>query len=294
MIIRVTIEAPAKLNLHLAVFPRRGDGYHGIQSVFQAVSLSDTLLVARTAKQAGCEISGMAGLPTASNTIHAAWRIFHETYKVEGGVDIAVVKRIPQGAGLGGGSSDAAAALRAFRSLFDIPADDEALAAMGARVGSDVPFFCRTAAAVVGGRGERIVPMAARRDFGLVLAVPDFPVSTAQAYAWLDQAGATDRLVDRRDESDLMEVYTSRPADWGFFNAFARVLEPRFPVYARLRTAMTACGARFFGISGSGSACYGVYDSPGEAARAELRLAEASIHVVQTLPLESIPAGIVQ
>ena len=132
--------APAKLNLTLKVLPKRADGFHNIESIFQKIRLCDELTVARSAS-AGCslQVHGME-LP-AENTVQKAFSLFTEVAKIREGVSVDLVKHIPSGAGMGGGSSDAAALLRALNSLFSAGVPDEILVEIAGKVVSDVPFF---------------------------------------------------------------------------------------------------------------------------------------------------------
>ncbi|HWO88073.1 MAG TPA: 4-(cytidine 5'-diphospho)-2-C-methyl-D-erythritol kinase, partial [Gemmatimonadales bacterium] len=185
---RVRIAAPAKINLWLRVFGRDARGYHAIESLFQLLTLHDELEVEATGS--GVTLSGApAALGDASHNlaVRAALRFFRQT-GVQGGAAISLTKRIPWQAGLGGGSSDAAATLRALNHIYGRPLEEEDLLTLGAELGSDVPFFLSGAALALGwGRGERLLALAPLPSLPALIVPPAAPVATADAYAWLDQ-----------------------------------------------------------------------------------------------------------
>lgn len=194
--VAVTIRAPAKLNLSLAVLERRADGFHEIESLIVPVELADTLTVTAggpagirlTVRFAGPLAAPRGrvlarGVPAdATNLVVRAATALAAEAGIEPALDIELVKRIPSGAGLGGGSSDAAAVLAAAAEAWRLGWPRERLAAIGARIGSDVPWFFAGAAAVVAGRGERILPVAPLMPLFAVIACPSEGLSTAAVY----------------------------------------------------------------------------------------------------------------
>lgn len=194
--VAVTIRAPAKLNLSLAVLERRGDGFHEIESLIVPVELADTLTVT-AGGPAGIRLTvrfaGPLAAPRgrvlardvpadATNLVVRAATALAAEAGIEPALDIELVKRIPSGAGLGGGSSDAAAVLAAAAEAWRLGWPRERLATIGARIGSDVPWFFAGAAAVVAGRGERILPVAPLMPLFAVIACPAEGLSTAAVY----------------------------------------------------------------------------------------------------------------
>jgi len=164
------LKAPAKVNLHLEILGRRGDGFHEILSLFQAVSLFDRIAL-RSLKVTGqVRVACTAPIPAERNIVTAALRAFRAKTGIEEGIDLRVWKSIPIGAGLGGGSSDAAATLRGLNGMFGRPLDGGLLAELAAGLGSDVPFFLEGGTALVGGRGERVTRVAGRGDYRIVLS----------------------------------------------------------------------------------------------------------------------------
>lgn len=274
----MSLAAPAKINLHLAVGARKADGFHAIASIFQAISLADTVAV-ELMPGGAIDVAGDCGCAPEHNTVYKAAAAFLAELparEIRWGVRIAVDKRIPMGAGLGGGSSDAAATLKALAALLPGVASSGRLLELAAGIGSDVPFFMASACAGVRGRGELLEPLAGRQDFALVIADPGFPISTKEAYAWLDEARADGLSPDAPSESSLsreLERFTSiyaaePPHAWPFRNDFLRPLALRAPALGTCIERIRATGAPYAAMSGSGSACFGVYGSEDQATRA--------------------------
>ncbi|OPY45027.1 MAG: 4-diphosphocytidyl-2-C-methyl-D-erythritol kinase [Methanoregulaceae archaeon PtaU1.Bin222] len=210
-------------------------------------------------------------------------------------VCITCTKRIPEGSGLGGGSSNAASVLRALDALFGTGLTAQSLCSLGERIGSDVPFFCSGPAALVKGRGERIRRIKPRTDFTGIAVVPDFRISTKEAYQWLDESArhtTTDTAVPERQ---LVSMYRClEPAEWIFINSFTWVLEQRFPVYKKLFILFKDLGADFSLISGSGSSFYGIFRDRKAALDAERNVKKDYPSAAVFAPLDKIPTVIVQ
>ncbi len=183
------VMAPAKINLSLRVLGRRSDGFHEIETFIAPISICDEIRIdRRPGKQ---EIAFRCDDPSVpkgeDNIVVRAANIFFEQTKIAGGVSIALKKRIPHGAGLGGGSSDAASTLLALNELFGTNLPREALAEIAEMIGSDVPFFIFQAAAVCKGRGELVRLTRLRQQLSLLLLKPEFGVPTPWAYSrWRD------------------------------------------------------------------------------------------------------------
>jgi 4-diphosphocytidyl-2-C-methyl-D-erythritol kinase len=183
---RMTIDAPAKVNLTLRVLGRRPDGFHDIETLMAPLDLADRLEV-DLKDSPGVDFScSDSSLPMdGSNLVCKAVAAFSHVIGRDFGVRIHLEKNIPHGAGLGGGSSDAAAVLKALNELLGVGFSVEELENLAASIGSDVPFFIRCVPAICRGRGERIEPVAGIRGAEILLVKPPFPVSTAWAYgAW--------------------------------------------------------------------------------------------------------------
>ncbi len=278
MMTAMTIAAPAKINLHLAVGARKTDGFHAIASIFQAISLADTVTV-ELMPGGSIDVAGDCGCAPEHNTVYRAAAGFlaeRPASAIRWGARISVDKRIPMGAGLGGGSSDAAATLKALSTLLPGVASSGRLLELAAGVGSDVPFFMACACAAVRGRGELLEPLAGRQDFALVIVDPGFPISTKEAYAWLDEARTDGLSPEALSESSLSQeleglasFYAAEPPHaWPFRNDFLRPLALRAPALDTCIERIRGTGAPYASMSGSGSACFGVYSSEDQATRA--------------------------
>jgi 4-diphosphocytidyl-2-C-methyl-D-erythritol kinase len=181
------VSAPAKVNLSLKIVGKRVDGFHEIETFIAPVSLADSLTIEKQGRWIDfrCDDPSIPG--GEENLVVRAAKAFFEATKLKGGAAIDLQKKIPHGAGLGGGSSDAASTLIALNKLFATNLPREALAELGVTIGSDVPFFIFGSAAMCRGRGELVAPQHLAESFSLLLLKPDFGVPTAQAYArWLD------------------------------------------------------------------------------------------------------------
>ncbi len=277
------VPAPAKINLHLAVGGRRSDGFHAIASIFQAISLHDTVTVA-IRPSSGLVLAAECGCPVEQNTAWRAASAYLAAASESGlkplpGISIAIDKQIPMGAGLGGGSSDAASTLVALSLLLPGFVDRPTLLDIAAATGSDVPFFLGSACAAVTGRGEFLVPLPPRTDYALVIANPGFPVNTREAYGRLDAAriaclspGPSDKELAEGLHLAIASYAREQPALWNFRNDFYPVLVPELPGLEQCRLALMSAGADFAAMSGSGSSVFGVFASRFHAERASVEL----------------------
>ncbi|MCE9609570.1 MAG: 4-(cytidine 5'-diphospho)-2-C-methyl-D-erythritol kinase [Chthoniobacter sp.] len=240
--------APAKINLSLRVLGRRADGFHELESLMVPVSIADTLEITRR-ECGGIEFTcDDATLPTGGdNLVVRAARLFGEASGIEPHVRIALTKRIPHGAGLGGGSSDAATTLLALDQLFATRLSREALVTLAAQLGSDVPFFIYQSAAMIRGRGERVEPVAFPHALPLLLIKPPFGVPTPWAYS---------RWAASREIPDV--PYAAQRFPWGeLVNDLERPVFEKFIFLADLKTWLLAqpevAGAL---MSGSGATVF--------------------------------------
>jgi 4-diphosphocytidyl-2-C-methyl-D-erythritol kinase len=265
-----SVFAPAKVNLHLSVKDRRQDGFHNIESVFLAVNFGDTLYFSLLKGENTLKID-MQGLksplPPEENIIFKAVSLFRERTGFNRGLKIRVKKRIPLGGGLGGGSSDAAAALLTLNRLAGSPCSREDLLEMAGVLGSDVPFFIHEVpAALVTGRGESILPLKASKMF-MVLVNPGFHSETSAAYKLIDenrvssQTGEINKFInkDEFDEKDFPRFTND------FLNFFP---EPQKSAYNEIIAKLRELGAQYANLSGSGATCFGVFADRGQAKKA--------------------------
>lgn len=281
----LTILAPAKLNLSLAVLARRDDGFHEIESLMVPVSLADTLHV-RPRREPGVtlqvrydgELAAGPGAVLARdvpadgrNLVVRAAELLAVEAGVGGGLEVELVKRIPSGAGLGGGSSDAAAVLRAAAAVWGLDWSSARLAALGGRIGSDVPWFFAGGAAIASGRGERIDPVANLPDLAAVIACPTAGLSTAAVYGRCVPDAA--RRGDARRLADALAT-GGLPAGLPFMTNDleppARSLSPEIDGVLR---DLERAGGFAPRLTGSGSACFALARTIAEAEGVAARLA---------------------
>ncbi len=258
----LTIDAPAKLNLYLKVLGRRPDGFHEIDSLFQAVSLFDHIRFTRLDESSDPEIavSGAGTIPAdESNLVARAFRLMQSEFGFQGGLRIELEKNIPVAAGLGGGSADGAATILACASLFGLTQDFADLARISAQIGSDLPFFFSGGQAHVSGRGEIVQPVELPTDYWLVLVTPDLAVSTSEAYARLrlplTNSAGTRTIRGWKASSDLVKWL----ADIG--NDFEPGLRDANGVMQTAIGNLAEAGAELVRMSGSGPTVFGIFYS---------------------------------
>jgi len=269
------LRAYAKLNLGLRVLYRRPDGYHELRTVFQTISLADSLEI--SFEPARSVSIAMEGAPEISdNLAERAARLAMEAAGKTGAVRLRLRKEIPSGAGLGGGSSDAAAVLLALPVLGGLAIPAERLLELAAHLGSDVPFFLYGGAALGLGRGEELYPLPDFPAQQALLIASDVHSSTADAYRDLSATLTGDSLTKVGLQNKLNSF---QRAVWGdvsgsgnssIINDFEDVVLARYPVLAEVREKLKRSGATRVAMTGSGSAIFGVFDNPGKLERARL------------------------
>jgi len=254
---RVTESAYAKLNLTLEVGERRPDGYHDLISVMTCCSLCDTVTVETAGRITMTCDDATLSCDETNLCIRAARAFFAET-GVQGGAAVALTKRIPMQAGLGGGSADGAAVLRGLRRLYAPELPDRDLERIGALVGSDVPFCVRVGTAKAQGRGEKLETLPGMPVCYFVLCQPPERFSTGTMYSAVDAQNpprihTTNALIDALACGDLRGIASQMT------NTFEAVLLPDSEVLS-VRHTLLKCGALGAMMSGSGSAVFGIFD----------------------------------
>ena len=257
----VRLIAPGKINLALEVVGRRPDGYHDIDTVMTTIDLADRVTIERRPERAGLEVvlsgSHAADIDPADDLAGRAAIRLAEAEGRSPDLRIQVEKRIPSPAGLGGGSSDAAAVLRGLRRLWALDWPDERLAALGATIGSDVPFFVYGGAARCTGRGEEVQPLRDLRPLRLLILVPPVPPSpnkTAARYGALAPHDFSDGTRSRRLAQRLAR--RAPPPTNDLVNAFEAVVERTEPELVAHYAAYHAQGAPRLHLCGAGPAVY--------------------------------------
>ena len=261
------------MNLALEVLGKRGDGYHEIATVLQAVDLFDRLTMEMA------DILSLHAddpeLPTDDgNLVMRAARLLQKAAGIEKGARLRLQKRIPVAAGLGGGSSDAAAALLGLNRLWGLRWPRARLQELAVELGMDVPFFLGTGRAVARGRGERLQALPGGGGYALVLVNPRTPLSTREVYGrvpagWHAEPTGTERVIEalrRRNVAALAAALT---------NNLERVVEPVLPVIGRMKAALLAAGALGAIMSGSGPTVFGLARSLDHARQVRSRVSRA-------------------
>lgn len=274
------IEAPAKVNLRLRVLAREESGFHSLETVFCAISLADELRIEEGGAGIRLRVEGGGDLgpPERNLAVRAAEAFFSEVGRSPA-IEIFLRKRTPSAAGLGGGSSDAAAVLLALDALHGGPLPRSRLLQVGIALGSDVPFFlCGSPLALAWGRGERLLPLPPLRPLPVLIVVPPFHSPTPAAYrALADHRAATARAAGAaaaprpaapaRSAGAPAVIAPESFATWNAIatiaeNHFQPVLEARHPELAAARESLQTSGATLAMLSGSGSAIFALFPSP--------------------------------
>lgn len=255
----IQIDSPAKINLFLHVLAKRDDGYHDIDSIFQAVDLFDSLAVVRTDAASELRVEGAPALAaTPNNLVVRAWELMKSTFDLRGGCQFVLTKRIPIAAGLGGGSGNAAAALAAINRLWRLELSRAHLSSLGLRLGSDVPFFFSSGQAQIGGRGERINETLLRIDYSILMINNGIAISTKAAYDSLTIALTPPRQQVTfkvcRSGAELIGQLAEMRND---FEAGQMLLHPALAEAARW---LKLRGAQLVRMTGTGSTLFGLWD----------------------------------
>lgn len=252
-------KAPAKINLGLRILGKREDGYHSIQSLFQTVGLSDELRLTPSNETAlSCTDPR---IPTGTdNLVLKADELFRKHAGLKKNVHFHLKKRIPVGAGLAGGSSDAAAALRGLRRFSGGEVSDVVLRDYASELGSDIPFLINGGTAVVGGRGEVISEVEWTFDFTYVLVYPGFSVSTTWAYRNLERFSDDNGLYNEM----IVTLKAGELDTEMFFRALRNDFEPvvfrQYPHLEKIKSDLLEHGSRAAVMTGSGSCIFGVFE----------------------------------
>ncbi|MBR5410190.1 MAG: 4-(cytidine 5'-diphospho)-2-C-methyl-D-erythritol kinase [Clostridia bacterium] len=279
---RLTAKAYAKINLSLDITSVLPNGYHALNTVMQSVSLYDTVTVDTDAENLALTCD-RADVPSGDgNTAFKAAAMFFEAAGLKKAAKIHIEKTIPSQAGLGGGSADAAAALRLLNAIHGNPLTDEKLIAIGAKVGADVPFCLKGGTCLCQNIGEVLSPLPHTEAY-VVIAKPQAGVATMDAFRRFD-AGQPLRRPD--NDALLFHLANGDPRAAAQFaaNVFSELVP--LPEYVGLRAKLDGCGAFWSGVSGSGSAVFGLFDKKedAEAAAAAAEKKVPFVYLGKTMP----------
>ena len=265
---KLQLKAPAKVNYRLDVLGKRADGYHDLRMVMQRVDLCDELEIALTETPGIRVVCGSAGVPDGPGNI--AWRAADALLQLSGktiGIDISITKKIPVGAGLGGGSSDAASVLMGVNELLELGLSDQRLMEIGVKLGADVPFFIFKKPALAEGIGNLLTPLDRVPYLWVVLVNPGIHVSTGWVYQNL-------QLTNKAPAVNIPPSYSSL-AD--VCELLSNDLEPvtigKYPLLNELKEMLLAAGAGGSLMSGSGSTVFGLFAEEGVARKAAADIA---------------------
>ncbi len=249
----------AKLNLTLDVLGKREDGYHDLQSVMQTISVRDDIEIDVGTGKPWKLLCSVEGIPTDERNL--AWKaakVYCDTLgKDPDGLEIRILKRIPSGAGMGGGSADAAAVLRALNRHYGEPLSIFALAELGAQVGSDVPFCVLCGTAMVEGRGERLRKLPDMPDCIFVVVKPEFSVSTPELYKKIDEVAIAQRPDNKAMESALLAGDLLKVSH-NLCNVFDPVVTAEHLELNYIKSLFHQYGAVGYQMTGSGSAVFAI------------------------------------
>jgi len=291
------VAAQAKINLFLRILARESSGYHQLETLFARIELADEVSVRVRENGRSLDVVGpaipAAGLgPVESNLAWRAAVLYQEAAGWPGGFEIAIAKTIPVGGGLGGGSADAGAVLRALNALNPDPLPQHRLFALSSALGADVPFLAaESPLALAWGRGERMMAFPALPARDVALLIPPFGVATADAFRWLAEARPERETTPPQPRMLFPQQLTS----WGgverlVANDFEPVVGARHPVVASAHEALSRLGAAAARMTGSGSTVFGLFDaSPNDADVAALA-DESGCAVVMTRTAERVVA----
>lgn len=256
----------AKINVALSVLGKRPDGYHNIQTIFQTISLHDELEF-HLSDRLDLQCENLPGVSRESNLVWKAARMLSAAIHENRGASIILRKKIPSGAGLGGGSSNAAATLLGLCRLWHIDPSEIDLFPIAAELGSDVPFFLHGGTALGSGRGEKITPLPDTPPQNLAVIFPGVHVSTADAYHSLN-LGLTSATEDNRICCFCGQIQETQSFLTGIFNDFEASILPAYPSIREARDFLKQQGATVTLLSGSGSALFGFFPSEESAVAA--------------------------
>lgn len=244
----------AKINLGLRIIERRNDGFHNIETLFVPIALCDVLEFTNSETPRNTiKVTGLLQEnDPEDNLVLRAWELMYEKYNIPH-LNIHLHKAIPIGAGLGGGSSDAAFMLKGINDLFNCGCSNEELKKMAARLGSDCPFFIENVKALGTGRGEELQAIELNLDqYKLLLVNPGIHISSKEAY---------DGVTPGKQDQSLIDLVKNPVAKWKhcICNDFENTILPKYPKIQEIKSSMYGSGAIYSSMTGSGSTVFGIY-----------------------------------
>ncbi|MBI5573732.1 MAG: 4-(cytidine 5'-diphospho)-2-C-methyl-D-erythritol kinase [Elusimicrobia bacterium] len=260
------LKANAKINLFLDVLGKRKDGYHNIKTIFQEISLFDDIFIRETKNRIKIFCDHPKVPTDKRNLVYKAVDLIKKRFKIKKDIEIKIKKRIPVGAGLGGGSSDAAAVLGGLNKLWNLKLDKNQLAKIGKKLGADVPFFIYGGRCLGEGIGDKLMPLKIRKTQWYVIVKPPFEISTKNIYLRLTKTRKTGKI----------KKYINRLED---------VVIPLYPEIKKIKEKLVDYGAEFSLMSGSGSCVFGFVKnkSVGEKIKNKMKKAGYAVWLVHSV-----------
>ncbi len=280
---RIALKAPAKINLFLRVLGRRPDGYHDIETLFQAIDLSDALIIEKSSRVTELNVPGFPELETEQNLVLKAKKTLEQIIGAKLPVKISLTKNTPISGGLGGGSSNCAACLKGINELYDLGIEERELLKIAASLGADVPFFLIGGAAIGEGIGDRLTPVDLDSDYEIVLVNPGIPVDTGEMY----------RLVSRNLTLDSPRVKLRVALDGGagpldlLGNQFQEMAVEKYPeIRAAVKILEKFAQGRVL-MSGSGATVFAAFENSEAPYQSIRELAPDHWMVIRSRPIKT-------
>lgn len=252
------VKAPAKINLYLEILNKRQDGYHNIESIMHTVSLFDILELEQIEENKIDLVCLNVNLSNdKNNLVYKAAMKFKEKYNIDKGIKIKLTKNIPMGAGLGGGSSDAAATLLALNKIWNVNDSVENLEKLGAKIGADVPFFITGGTAKISGIGDVVEKINSNLNYNFILVKPNFGVSTVHAYSKIKFPLTNPQKINTIITSVIENTLSFEVAKVLFFNRFEEFVFDEYPEIKQIKETLNELGCVSL-MSGSGATVFGL------------------------------------
>lgn len=275
-----TLKTPAKINWFLSVLWKREDGYHEILSLMQGISLFDELTFEHSDK---LDVITESDIPLEDNLVYKAALLLKEKFDVRASAKITLRKQIPLAAGLGGGSSDAACALKGLNRLWDLGKSDDALMKTGEIIGSDIPFFFKGPFALIEGRGEKVTSLKAERRHILLLVKPSLSVSAQWAYSEMSKLLTKSAKSDNNIKLIRQSLNKQDFKSTVLINDLEVPVIREFKVIGDIKDRLLREGAHVSLMSGSGPTVFGLFGSREKAGRAVEAMKPHWVRVVETI-----------
>ncbi len=278
----LTLSSPSKVNIGLQVLGKREDGFHDIHTIFQELDFYDSITFKQLPEGITLDSNASWFPLDESNTCTIAFKILKTHFPQMGGIALEVKKQIPSGAGLGGGSGNAATVIRGLNAIYSLGLSVKDMELIAYEVGADVPFFIKGGTQVGEGKGERLLPLPNVIPGFYVLILPPISISTGWAYAGLKRG-----LIDRQSPRNFAGFLQKGSIPFEIFeNDFERIVIPAHPEIGNIKEQLYSCGAAYASLSGSGSTVFGIFDDEAAAVAAKSNF-QSHYNTVLTHPVAS-------